>query len=111
MNEKFEYIPVLESQLAIDYDCTAEEVHCQDNIFRVMKRNEDARPIGSENTMLKIAVYREKLLVMAEECLLEWCKKRRNHESLWNSKTGNRKIDFKAICKCRCCRHVQKLSV
>lgn len=42
MNEKFEYIPVLESQLAIDYDCTAEEVHCQDNIFRVMKRRRQA---------------------------------------------------------------------
>lgn len=42
MNEKFEYIPVLESQLAIDYDCTAEEVHCQDIIFRVMKRRRQA---------------------------------------------------------------------
>lgn len=90
MNEKFEYIPVLESQLAIDYDCTAEEVHCQDNIFRVMKRNEDARPIGSENTMLKIAVYREKLLVMAEECLLEWCKETfSDRNGIWLSEPEN----------------------
>ncbi len=68
------YVKVLEQQLAIDYDCTVEEVHSTENIFRALKVNQGARPIGNEHTLLKIAVYREKLLVMANPVLLDWCK-------------------------------------
>lgn len=68
------YIEVLEKQLAIDYDCTVEEVHSNENIFRILKKNQGARPIGNENTMLKIAVYREKLLIMADTKIMDWCK-------------------------------------
>jgi len=68
------YISILESQLAVDYGCTPEEVRSGDNIFRELCVNKDARPIGSENTLLKMAVYREKLLVMADEKLLDWCR-------------------------------------
>lgn len=68
------YVNVLEKQLAIDYDCTVEEVHSTENIFRALKVNQGARPIGNEHTLLKIAVYREKLLIMANPALLDWCK-------------------------------------
>ena len=68
------YVNVLEQQLAIDYDCTVEEVHSTENIFRVLKVNQGARPIGNDHTLLKIAVYREKLLIMANPVLLDWCK-------------------------------------
>ena len=64
---------VLEKQLAIDYDCTVEEVRSTENVYRVLKVNEGARPIGNEDTLLKIAVYREKLLVMASPVMLDWC--------------------------------------
>lgn len=76
------YVNILERQLAIDYDCTAWDVHSNDNVYRVMKVNEGARPIGNADTLLKIAVYREKLLVMADPVLLEWCKR------FWENKTG-----------------------
>ena len=68
------YIEILEKQLAIDYDCTIEEVRSKENIFRVLTCNEGARPIGNADTLLKVSVYREKLLVMANEVILEWCK-------------------------------------
>lgn len=67
------YIEVLENQLAIDYNCTVEEVRSAENIYRILKKKEGTRPIGDENTMLKVAVYREKLLVMADASLLDWC--------------------------------------
>lgn len=45
------YLDVLEKQLAIDYDCTVEEVHSNENVYRVLKVNESARPIGNEDTL------------------------------------------------------------
>ena len=68
------YTEILEEQLAIDYDCTTEEVRSPENVFRIWKVNEKARKICAEDALLKIAVYREKLLVMANETILEWCK-------------------------------------
>ena len=72
--KKEELKQILEEQLALDYDCSVEEIQSSNNIFKVWKRNEGARYIGDEDCMLKIAVYREKLLVMADEKLLDWCK-------------------------------------
>lgn len=71
---KEEMRQILEEQLALDYDCSVEEVQSSYNIFRPWKRNQGARLIWDDDCMLKIAVYREKLLVMADEKLLEWCK-------------------------------------
>ena len=71
---KEEIKQILEEQLALDYDCSIEEVQSSNNIFKPWKRNTGARLIGDDDCMLKIAVYREKLLVMADEKLLEWCK-------------------------------------
>ncbi len=71
---KEEIKQIFEEQLALDYDCSVEEVQSDNNIFRSWKRNDGARYIGDEDCLLKIAVYREKLLVMATEELLEWCK-------------------------------------
>ncbi len=71
---KEEIKQILEEQLALDYDCSVEEIQSSNNIFRTWKRNEGARYIGDEDCMLKIAVYREKLLVMADDKILDWCK-------------------------------------
>lgn len=68
------YTEILEKQLAIDYDCSVEELHSKENIYRILKVKEKARRIGSENSLLKIAVYREKLLVMAAPEIMSWCK-------------------------------------
>lgn len=75
------YTDILEQQLCIDYDCTLDEVKSEKNIFRSYKRNPYSRPIGL-NSMLKMAVYNEKLLVMADETLLDWCK------ATFNSRKG-----------------------
>ena len=40
------YIDILEKQLATDYDCTPEEVHSSQNIFRPFKLNADVRPLA-----------------------------------------------------------------
>ena len=66
------YTDLLEAQLCIDYHCTLEEIRSEKNIFRTLQHNPVARPIGV-NSLLKMAVYNEKLLVMADERLLEWC--------------------------------------
>ena len=71
---KEENIMILEEQLAIDYDCTVEEVRSDKNVFRLTKVNENARPISDSEVFLKVAVYREKLLVMADEKILDWFK-------------------------------------
>jgi len=71
---KKKYIDILEEQLAIDYDCSVEEVHSSENIFRTLKINQKARRIGSRESLLKIAVYREKLLVMSAPKMMDWCK-------------------------------------
>lgn len=87
---KNQCIEVLEKQLATDYDCSVEEVHSSENIYRLMKLNQDRRPIGDENTMLKIAVYREKLLVMADERIMAWCKETfANHKGTWLAEPEN----------------------
>lgn len=57
------YVNMLERQLAIDYDCTVAEVHSNENVYRILKVKEGARPIGNADTLLKIAVYRESEMV------------------------------------------------
>lgn len=59
------YVDILEKQLAVDYDCTLSDIQSSNNIYREYKVNKGARPIGNAETLLKVAVYREKLLVMA----------------------------------------------
>lgn len=71
---KNNYKEILEEQLALDYDCSIGEVQSGENIFRPMKKNPGARPVADEDCMLKIAVYKEKLLVMADERILDWCR-------------------------------------
>lgn len=84
------YITILEEQLAIDYDCSVSEVHSNENIYRILKVNEKARKIGSEDALLKIAVYREKLLVMADAKIMDWCKKTfGQHSGTWFSEPEN----------------------
>ena len=53
---KEEIKQILEEQLALDYDCSVEEIQSSNNIFRTWKRNEGARYIGDDDCMLKIAV-------------------------------------------------------
>lgn len=84
------YIEALEEQLAIDYDCSVNEVHSKENIYRILKVNEKARRIGSEDSLLKIAVYREKLLVMAAPEIMDWCKETfGQHSGTWLSEPEN----------------------
>lgn len=71
---KNKYLEILEEQLAVDYDCTVEEVRSLHNVYRTSKRNKGARPVGEKDCMLKIAVYKEKLLIMADEKIMDWCK-------------------------------------
>ena len=67
-------VDILEQQLAIDYDCTVEEIRSIQNVYRGMKKTAKMRPIGDINCMFKMAIYNEKLLVMADERILEWCR-------------------------------------
>lgn len=85
-----QYIDILEKQLAIDYDCTIEEVKGSDNVYRVLKTNPKARPVGNADTYLKIIVYKEKLMVMAHPELLGWCEQLfGNEDGIWLSEPEN----------------------
>lgn len=84
------YIEILEKQLACDYDCTIEDVRSDRNIFRTQKICDGARSIGSDCSMLKVAIYREKLLVMADEKILDWCKNTfGRYDGVWFSEPEN----------------------
>ena len=48
------YTDILEKQLAVDYDCTIEDIKSSENIYRGLKMNKNARPIGNADTLLKI---------------------------------------------------------
>lgn len=69
-----QWTALLEDQLAIDYGCTAEVVHGSAHIFRPLALHENRRRNGWSGEMFTAAVYRGKLLVMAEESLVDWCK-------------------------------------
>lgn len=84
------YVEKLEKQLSVDYDCSIQDIHSEDNIYRILKVNQGARPIGNSDTLLKIAVYKEKMLVMAKLPLLEWCKGMfGNKKGTWFSEPEN----------------------
>ncbi len=67
-------IDILEKQLAIDYGCTVEEIHSKDNILKPMSFNEKARPVTDDDCMLRILVYNEKLVIMADGKIMDWCR-------------------------------------
>jgi len=62
----------LERQLAIDYGCTLEQVHGVSHVFRPITMSENRRCNGWRGEGISVAVYRGKLLVMAEDGLLDW---------------------------------------
>jgi len=64
----------LERQLAIDYDCTLEQVHGAFHVLRPITMSENRRCNGWRGEGISVAVYRGKLLVMAEDGLLDWCR-------------------------------------
>lgn len=68
------YKEALEKQLALDYACSIEEVQSADNVYTELKKTSDMRPIGTEKSLLKLAVYNEKLLIMAAPQIMDWCK-------------------------------------
>ena len=82
MNSKL----ILEQQLAIDYNCTLAEVQGSKNMIKSKKQNTGARPVGDADSMLKIICYGGKLLVMADEKLLEWCREKlEDFDAAWIS--------------------------
>ncbi len=83
------YTHVVEEQLCIDYDCTIEELRSPENIIRGRKHTRLSRPVGKESA-LKICVYREKLLIMADERLVGWCKQElKDMRGTWLSEPEN----------------------
>lgn len=87
------YVQILEKQLAIDYGCSVKEVQSKENIFRIINFTQEQRPIGQIKSMLKVAVYHEKLLVMADEKLLDWCMQ------TWKDKKGTWFSNVPNLCK------------
>lgn len=67
------YEEELVRQFCLDYDAAPEEVCSPQNLFRPCRQLPGARPAG-RGSLLKLAVYREKLLVMANAGLLDWCR-------------------------------------
>lgn len=89
------YTELLEKQLALDYGCTLEELRGDRHVFGPITMNDQRRRNGWSGTMLSAVVYRGKLLVMAEEPLLAWCRKNWESENVaWLSEPEQlRKLD------------------
>jgi hypothetical protein len=60
----------MEKQLAVDYNCSLGEVRGCKNVFRTIQRIEKARPVGDGDEFIRIAVYNEKLLIMADKRIM-----------------------------------------
>lgn len=63
-----------EEQLALDYNASLEEVQNDQNILKRKERVSGARNVGSEDSLLQIGVYNEKLLIVAKDEIFDWCK-------------------------------------
>lgn len=68
-----QYDETLCRQLCLDYDCSEQDLLAPGAVIRPYCRKAGMRPVG-EGSLLKGAVYRGKLLVMADERLLLWCR-------------------------------------
>ena len=80
------YKLIVEKQLAVDYNCTLEEVQSNQHIFTPIKSNEAKRLVGDDDCMLKIACINDKLLVTADEQILDWCRESfQNANAAWFS--------------------------
>ena len=75
------YTKILETQLCLDYGCTAEELRGGENQFHPRVPCPGMRSAG-RNSALKVASYRDALLVMADPELLDGCR------ALFAGKTG-----------------------
>lgn len=86
---------ILIKQLAIDYNCTPEEVKSRKNVFTLRKNLPGRRIFRSDDAILKVCSFRDKLLVSAEEGLLDWCKEEYGNErGAWFSLFPNlKKLD------------------
>lgn len=64
-----------EEQLALDYNASLEEVQSCKNILKHKMKQSGARGVGSNETLLQIGVYKEKLLIVAKDEVYDWCEK------------------------------------
>ena len=84
------YKEILEQQLAVDYDCSIADIQGTENVFREYKKNEKARRVGKEDSIFKLACVNGKILVMAEQPLLAWCKEKfADVDGAWISEPAN----------------------
>lgn len=84
------YREILEKQLAVDYNCSLEDVRGKVNVISVLKEDANKRVIGEETTMLQIAGYGEKLLIAAHESLMDWCREELgNANAVWFTEPQN----------------------
>ena len=71
MNQK----EIFERQLALDYSCNIEDVRSKEHIFTRKEYRTGRRIFRGDDCLVKIACVNGKLLVSAEEEMLDWCKK------------------------------------
>ena len=67
------YTSVLEKQLCLDYGCSPDDLRGGETQLRLFARRPGMRNVGRESA-LKIAVYRDQLLVMAAPELMDGCR-------------------------------------
>lgn len=85
-----QWTELLEQQLAVDYDCTVDDVRGSKHVFRPIRLHASRRRNGWDGAMFSAAVYRGKLLVMAEEAMLAWCRERwAGENAAWFSEPDN----------------------
>ena len=88
---------ILIQQLALDYNCSVAEVECSENVFTLRKNLPGRRVFRSDDAILKVCSFRDKLLISADECLLDWCRETYQSErAAWFSLFPNlKKLDDK----------------
>lgn len=86
MNIKLEF----EKQLAIDYNASLEEIQSDQNVLTRKEKKTGARITGSEESLLQVGVYHEKLLITARDEVYDWCEKHllKCQSVEWFSETG-----------------------
>lgn len=88
---------IFEKQLALDYSCSIEQVRSKEHVFTRKEYREGRRIFKGDDCLMKVVCVNGKIIVSAEEEILDWCKTEwKDASSAWFFTIENlRKLDDK----------------
>lgn len=97
MRKRGEILKVFKEQMAIDYNCTLEEIDKRENVITTTSLNEGRRKYEEEGFKFQMLCYNNKIVVSTTQEMIPWCEERlKNVPGQWIFEFENlRAIDDK----------------